>query len=628
LINEQLSPNNSIKEIMNQDLISFYGTLFATEFTIWGVIAAVIFVFIQIIYATFSSNELIYIYKNIFFKLYIFIGICSLILCTIGFLCSSYPEIFLWINFDMFSTIISPGFAYSSILMFFISIGLFLLWVMTNIGYLHPTKMLLLSKNSITHDQLSKFLLKKYGLQPPSEVATFIRISGYMGDKILSKGYTAEMGLGNLSPDEKRDYELKKIEFKEAELKYSQKIIKIKKEAENNSDPFIPINTVAIRSIEKYDISTLNDIKLMTIEIVRNFIKDNNKVSANWGPHWNPYNELSESLVDHIIENLRIQIEICNNNRFLQGSLTLMSITEDIASLVMTVEKQQRNGILKLLDFWKLSANQSIGLNPSLFYQIIRQYSQLIDILFELKDEPTGLMDEIFRNLGWISEQSKFKDAFKISPIMYDSGHQTEYDSLMNCILSAGDKYINKRPNWYPLVYIGAVRSILESTISILLGKKELTERQNNIFSLIYTIFRYFEAALEIGNINGIKLAYSSISQIYEYLKDTGYDKAIEQTVNLITDMGARISDREDLTLFGSNKPIFEDIIELLSRDNHPGIIQLTLHEAYIHRHTEFQNDHFWKFVKKLGKLRKTNFDFMFDWETGEPYAKDDPRRH
>lgn len=35
----------------------------------------------------------------------------------------------------------------------------------------------------------------------------------------------------------------------------------------------------------------------------------------------------------------------------------------------------------------------------------------------------------------------------------------------------------------------------------------------------------------------------------------------------------------------------------------------------------------FGDYIKTLDKRMKTNFGFMFDWETGELYPKDDPRR-
>jgi hypothetical protein len=37
--------------------------------------------------------------------------------------------------------------------------------------------------------------------------------------------------------------------------------------------------------------------------------------------------------------------------------------------------------------------------------------------------------------------------------------------------------------------------------------------------------------------------------------------------------------------------------------------------------------DSSWEFIVEMGKRLETNFGYMFDWETGETYPQDDPRR-
>jgi hypothetical protein len=248
------------------------------------------------------------------------------------------------------------------------------------------------------------------------------------------------------------------------------------------------------------------------------------------------------------------------------------------------------------------------------------------ETLFELNYEPSRLLDEIFRNLGWIAEQPILLNSYKEKPLMYDSEYQTEYDSLMNCILSAGDRYANKRPNWYPLIYFGTIESIVETSVRLLKLNNNINIR-NSIFNPLYTIFRYFEKALEANNVKGVAYAFTKLDQLYEYLNKEGIEESAGQAVELIVEMGVLVSDRKDINNF-SGSSLFKEILELLAKSIHDDKIRHALHEANIKFSLWYKGDSVWQFITELGGLRQNNFGFMFDWRTGRLYADDDPRRH
>jgi len=74
-------------------IVSFYNNLFAIEIAVFGIIAAAIFVFLQIVYSQFSYREVYGIFKNVFLILFLVISTITLLLTAAGSLLLSFPEL-------------------------------------------------------------------------------------------------------------------------------------------------------------------------------------------------------------------------------------------------------------------------------------------------------------------------------------------------------------------------------------------------------------------------------------------------------------------------------------------------------------------------------------------------------
>src|SRR4030042_4765484 len=74
-------------------IVSFYNNLFTIEIAAFGIIAAAIFVFLQIVYSQFSYREVYGIFKNVSLILYLIISIATLLLTAAGSLILSFPEL-------------------------------------------------------------------------------------------------------------------------------------------------------------------------------------------------------------------------------------------------------------------------------------------------------------------------------------------------------------------------------------------------------------------------------------------------------------------------------------------------------------------------------------------------------
>ena len=72
--------------------IEFYNNLFMIEIAVFGIIAAAIFVFVQVVYSQFSYREVINIFKNGLIIGYLFLSTITLIFTAIGSLLLSFPK--------------------------------------------------------------------------------------------------------------------------------------------------------------------------------------------------------------------------------------------------------------------------------------------------------------------------------------------------------------------------------------------------------------------------------------------------------------------------------------------------------------------------------------------------------
>lgn len=74
-------------------IAGFYNNLFTIEIAVFGIIAAAIFVFLQIVYSQFSYREVYGIFKNVFLILFLITSFITLLLTAGGSLILSFPEL-------------------------------------------------------------------------------------------------------------------------------------------------------------------------------------------------------------------------------------------------------------------------------------------------------------------------------------------------------------------------------------------------------------------------------------------------------------------------------------------------------------------------------------------------------
>jgi len=120
-------------DIKNVDsIVSFYNNLFAVQVAVFGIIAAAIFVFLQIVYSQFSYREVYGIFKNVFLIMYLLISIITLIITASG----SFLLTFTNINLPILDNVLRNwGVPLALLSGFVVSIMLFIIFTFSNISY-------------------------------------------------------------------------------------------------------------------------------------------------------------------------------------------------------------------------------------------------------------------------------------------------------------------------------------------------------------------------------------------------------------------------------------------------------------------------------------------------------------
>jgi hypothetical protein len=195
-------------------IVSFYNNLFAIEIAVFGIIAAAIFVFLQIVYSQFSYREVYGIFKNVFLVLYLIISTITLLLTAAGSLLLSFPELnpILGANLAVHDILRNWVVASSLLVSFLLSLALFAVFTFSNIGNIRPSRVALLISKRIGNDQIKNYLLRKYGVPAPDD--WLFMLKQYGGDFILVRSRELESDEKHeMSEEERAQIESKKQQF-------------------------------------------------------------------------------------------------------------------------------------------------------------------------------------------------------------------------------------------------------------------------------------------------------------------------------------------------------------------------------------------------------------------------------
>jgi len=599
-------------------IASFYNNLFAIEIAVFGIIAAAIFVFLQIVYSQFSYREVYGIFKNVFLISFLVISTITLLLTAAGSLLLSFPELNPTFGANLAVKDIFRNWvgAFSLLFLFLFSLVLFAVFTFLNISYIRPSKVALLISKRIKREQIQDYLLNKYGIPPPDH---WLFLSRPMDFIIVRSTGSDTDERQELSEEERAQIESKKQQV-ERQLSDNKKTYeKVKKVVEHAQDPIEPLNALMLRAINNVDLGTINEVQSVLLGISADFME--NCKNDRDSKEWSPYSGISRKYLEYLTDLFRVHLSMCDRQKLDSIKLTILETSEKISNQVISANLTELDIILT---FWKEVADNAIGKSREIFNKIMQLYRNLADYAFEkgIEDNKNWL-DEIFRHLGWLGERLISRHGIEEKPLMRDYQYFNEYDQLFEVLLTCSHEYNNKYPTSYPLIYFDFVDVIFLQLVSV--AKKTQSQRlKENIFSCLYVYSSFAEVAIPKGNSNGAALATIRLKGSYDALVSEGLEESAKEAIGLLVIIGgmaARHKDKLQKVEFIREGLIDQYIMDTIVTSPFCDKISYAIREAYIRQDAD------WDFVIEMGKRLETNFGFMFDWRTGELYQQDDPRR-
>jgi len=578
-------------------LIEFYGSLFNLEITFFGIFIAAMFVFYELVYSKYPLSKFRFLLRNPDLILFTFFILSSMIFSSLAYFCLVYnTDIIPSYNFGLKSIIIGHSYGLFCIFLFVVSILFFITFTINNIGQINPRKIVTMTANNIDNNSIKLYLYKKYGLSSPEE----------------SLKRRAIVFLDSSHIEESDDQQLKK----DQEL-YNKYQIKMK----NMEDPFLNINDVAAKSIINYEIGTFNEITTSYYNITEQYI---NSIQHNEDT-WNPDKGIELKYNDLIIENSEFMLDISKYDKI---KIKIIEMNYNIIDIYY--KKKLYKPIFNIINFWKKVGYKSILENDDVFKHIIKKLQILaIDGLKKDNEGFSDILDQIYRNVGWLGEQLLIEETPVKKPLMVDYEYVTNYDSLLECIYLIGMELEEKEKGGYPLIFFDAIHVVIRKIIELYEEYKDVNNFDEDIFSLSYIFYSYAQSALKEKNSKGFSLAVLRINQVLRYLSENNIDTPINGLVELLVDLAMASSGNSDkleiVDFIG--KEVHEWILENLISLGKPAIVERAVYSMFLSFHKDGDWDATWRFIKKMGVQFGTNFKLMFDWTTGENYPPDDPRR-
>ncbi|MDD5014247.1 MAG: hypothetical protein PHW73_03970 [Atribacterota bacterium] len=471
----------------------------------------------------------------------------------------------------------------------------------------------------VTKKQIRNYLLKKYGITPPDHWLFLTRPDQFIVVKMVNdKGEVQK-----LTTEEEVQEELKKQKI-EIDLVEKKKLyIQLMKAIEPKQDPMEPLDALMLKAIINVDMATINEIQRLLVSKSIEFIdyyKDTEERKE-----WSPDLDLIRKYLNYLVDLFKAHLAMSDRQKLDSIKNKILETSQAIVSHVILTNPGQ---VSILLNLWKESADGEIGKSREVFNKIIELYQRSLEYAFGNGIEKNAnWLDDIFRHLGWLTQRLIEKIGIEQKPLMRDHEYYNEYDQIYETLHFCGNQYRYEYPTAYPLIFFHFTDVLFLQLVPIA-KKNKNQEIEQNIFDCLYIYYSFAEAAMVKNNSRGVALAIINLKESYEKLSAAGlHDRAMEG-IDLLVRLGlAAFSCKEKLEPvdFLSNKPIEEYLMDIITKSPYNDKVSTAVNDAYLHSDWSASK---WDFILEMGKRLETNFGFMFDWETGERYSKDDPRRY
>lgn len=577
-----------------ENISQFYNSLFAIEFTVLSILLAGFFIFLQIIY----QDKLYKFLKRVPQKKLIFLTLlclASLSVSAAGFLISAFPRHDFIPAYNLNSrSIISNAWYGLVALILFLTSSIIAVWLTINeILSLRPSRLIDRITDHIQGLNLRQYLITKYGLPEPHMIHLAIEL------------------LGTKTTQLEVDVE-KTTAIYENDLKTYKEMTAV---TGDDSDPLEPIGQLAIRAIRDRDISLLESTLNALMKVIRKdiFIPDRQN------SQWNPNGKLHENMVEHILKWISSLAEECKKEGTSMLLRDIYNRTNDV--VMLSISKGYSAAACKVLSYWKLEADKALINDTRTFIDLVSLQRELGVSLFPDQSDSKKLeiLDEVFRNTGWLGERLLKKVGCETRPLMHDEVYETPLDALMTSLMDFEEIYRATYPSAYPLIYFDAIWVVFREFINEFLRNSSHLARSrisDYLFNNIYAYSSFAGAAIKVGNGRGACLATVRLCNAYKelmkYSSESALEKVIDDAIGEMTHVAFKAAGQrtESISCDFLSEGIVEHLLNILSEipTDYDRKIDSHVFNNFIRFDLSTDFTSIKSFIKKLGMARGTNF--------------------
>lgn len=333
---------------------------------------------------------------------------------------------------------------------------------------------------------------------------------------------------------------------------------------------------------------------------------------------------LGETLLIQGLERLSAEIRVARRYSL---TLQLNDAIKEICEAFMSVNSWRR--VYPFLTFLQDIGAQSLDRKDWIVFRSSVRVVTNIGIVSMKNEAESEVFDDVCRKVGWLGEKLILRGV-EDSPIMPRGNETEELEEITEGITNLSNAVCEGKTDKYPLILRDAVEVIcdqalkknepkkFEDTLISLVGIHErlaqhlIARESKNSEAYLWLVLNYFKQVLSSYDLAGYReLRMDIFSWVGTLARETVADN--QQVLQF---WNRRISGARDLQGL-----IISFMVEMGTPDDWDAAMLDV--EIKSHQHTRQA----WQFVKRAGTELHTNFGFMFDPDTGEDYAENDPRR-
>lgn len=521
-------------------------------------------------------------------------------------------DILSFANFHINDIITNQYFALSTYALLFVSIILFILVLKSNWEYLNPHKFLLLSYQGIDLQEIRGFVLKEKGIPDP---------------KMEALVYTTSIIYISKEGEKKKDSAETERRAKNkyaSIMSHKEDFLQLKDKVQSFDNPFISINEIAIQSIKILDLKTFSEILNIYSKISLSFI---NEIKYDRRKSWDPNKEIDSKYIDVLCDNLLNLYDVCSQQNFTYGMSKIIDQLKELS--IALVKNQKPEGLSYIFLLIRNIGDNSIGKSRTNFIKCINYYQETgLELISSNTDNSpnTSILDDVFRNLGWLGEKLIQNLAIEKKPLMWNSNYETEHDALLNSLYSFSDKILEIQKD--PMIYTDAIYVTIKTIAEKYSNNTNYKWVGQNIISLFSEVYWYGNKSIESRNSEGITRSLWNLYDIYTILDKNEWIDESKEAIRYITRLTIKtISLKEELKsahYMDSFRDWFNKKITPLYASELAFYIADEIRESLVKLEDAKFTDYDKKiaFIKELGVELGTNFNLNFDPATGENYQK------